>query len=294
MPSPGYIQSITDPPCLAAAESYVARGWSVVPIIPGLKFPPIAWTPYRTRQPTDREIRFWWRSWPGANIAVVTGMLSGVMVLDCDRKSGGPASLDALFAEGKRLPLGPVVRTARGGSHFYFAARPGVGSRAGILNDRGLPGLDFRGDPGLAVLPPSRTPAGYYQWLVTPDEEPLPEIPAWLLEVARPVSKARPAYAGPPSPWLRPVFIALVDWLEVHGYRPRQGNAGNWVAWCPLCTVPERGPSLSLHADRGFMCFCGCGSGGLVALARKLGIAVPGRVRWRHGHPILPTIEVGP
>ncbi|HEV7686449.1 MAG TPA: bifunctional DNA primase/polymerase, partial [Acidimicrobiia bacterium] len=77
-------------------------------------------------------LRRWWDRWPTANVAVRTGAVSGLVVLDLDPDHGGDTTLEALLAEHGPLPHGLVVRTGSGGRHFYFAHPGGV-----VRNDTG-------------------------------------------------------------------------------------------------------------------------------------------------------------
>ena len=68
------------------AAEYVERGWSVIPLRG--KRPAIpSWTEYQTRRPTQDEIRSWFSNSSGStppNIGIVTGSISGLVVVDCD------------------------------------------------------------------------------------------------------------------------------------------------------------------------------------------------------------------
>ncbi|MBI2916486.1 MAG: hypothetical protein HYY01_00685 [Chloroflexi bacterium] len=81
-----------------------------------------------------------------------------------------------------------------------------------------------------------------------------------------------PYSADAPS-WLALVFRALVDYLQAHDARPRPTSDGGILARCPL--HQDHNPSLSLHPERGWKCFAGCGQGRLTLLAYKLGLQVP-------------------
>jgi hypothetical protein len=99
------------------------------------------------------QISAWWRRWPGANVAIRTGAVSGLVVVDVDPRHGGAASLDALLRE-----FGPALDTLRvdtggGGVHLYFR-HPGLP----VHNDAGRKlgvGVDVRGDGGYVIAPPS-------------------------------------------------------------------------------------------------------------------------------------------
>lgn len=145
---------------LEAALDYWERGWSIIPIKPETKRPAIKWLEYQDRQPTQDEIYAWWEQWPDHEIAIVTGELTGLVVVDCDNEDALHAAYDA----GMRSPI--RVKTKRG-VHLYFGhPKDGIrrGPRAGS-NSRGedwpkINGLDFRGDGSYALLPPSKG----YRW----------------------------------------------------------------------------------------------------------------------------------
>jgi len=117
----------------AAAQAYGRHGWSVIPIQPADKRPLIPWRAYQERRATAAEISAWFRRWPGANLAIVTGALSGLVVLDVDPRHGGEASLQALQASQGPLPTTLSAASGGGGRHLYFA-HPGhrIANRAGL------------------------------------------------------------------------------------------------------------------------------------------------------------------
>lgn len=161
---------------LNAALEYLDRGWCVIPIKPDTKRPSIKWLEYQSRLPTEAEVTEWWTTWPDYEIAIVTGALSGFVVVDCDNEDALHAAYDA----GMRSPV--RVKTKRG-MHFYFLhPRDGVrrGPRAGS-NVRAIGadwprinGLDFRGDGSYALLPPSTG----YTWDVAIGHE-IDDAPTW-------------------------------------------------------------------------------------------------------------------
>jgi hypothetical protein len=183
-----------DAPTLTAALAYHARGWTPLPTDAGSKLPLIPWRRYQTERPTADEVRGWWERHPTAGVGVVTGAVSGLVVLDLD----GARALDALRAWGvTALPRTPMVETGRG-THVYLAHPGGtVGNRAGVL-----PGVDLRAAGGYVVAPPSRHASGrLYRWRIAPDEAPLAPVPAWLVELLA----ERPLPAGGGSALVPPL-----------------------------------------------------------------------------------------
>ena len=178
---------------LTSALGYALRGWQVVPLhsiddgsctchreacaSPG-KHPRINKWPQRAT--TNREqLTEWWDKWPGANVGVVTGPTSGLVVLDVDPRHHGDLSLAEL--EGAHGALDGALRceTGGGGWHVYLA-HPDfhVRNSAGSLG----PGLDIRGHGGFVVAPPSMHASGKpYAWQGDPAEQ-AGTIPDWMAE----------------------------------------------------------------------------------------------------------------
>jgi hypothetical protein len=138
------------------------------------------------------EIDAWFRHWPDANIGIVTGHVSGIVVVDVDGQHGGFESLAAMEREFGRLPDTVAAVTGGGGRHLYFDhPREALRNRVGIR-----PGIDLRADGGCVVAPPSVHPSGRrYAWSAgnAPDERPPAAMPPWFLDVLR-----HPARAGHP------------------------------------------------------------------------------------------------
>lgn len=124
------------------------------------------------------QIEKWWRKWPTANIGVVTGKPSGVVVLDFDPRHGGDETLENLLVEFSGELWGTYhVKTGGGGWHFYFTEPfGGLPSRANIQ-----PGLDTRGDGGLIVAAGSIHASGQLYVAADDDLEPL-ELSAALFQ----------------------------------------------------------------------------------------------------------------
>ena len=137
----------------AAARELAVAGVPVFPCVPGGKRPLTEHGFHDATTDPDR-VAAWWRQHPTANIGVPTGAASGVVVVDVDVH--GP--LNGFDAFGRAHEAGLVdgwqllVSTPSGGMHAYYPATPGGGQRSW---QAGRAGIDFRGDGGYIVAPPS-------------------------------------------------------------------------------------------------------------------------------------------
>jgi putative DNA primase/helicase len=175
-----------DPP-----EAKVRR--SKRPLVPGpdkdIEGNDIARTGGLWRASTDEtQIRAWWRTRPRALIGVPMGQRSGVFVIDLDpvAKDGSVEPVESILARLVAavgdLPAGPVSETQSGGRHIWFRM-PDSGEIPKNSAKR-LPRIDWRGDGGYVIAPPSVMSDGAaYRWIVSPDEVGFPEPPARLLDL---------------------------------------------------------------------------------------------------------------
>lgn len=208
---------------LAAALAYRATGWPVLPLH--------AWVDERctcgrddctspAKHPRlhnglhgasadEDTIVGWWRRWPTANVGLRTGVAFDVLDVD------GQEGQESILAAGN-LPCVPESFTGGGGNHLLFLPT-GSGNRAGIL-----PKVDWRGQNGYIVAPPSLHASGkLYEWH-EPPETPLQPVPDWLLTLVQPVPHTErpsqpvrflPADAGDGTPYGLRALDAEIDEL---------------------------------------------------------------------------------
>ena len=147
-------------------------------------------------------------------MAIVTGAVSSLVVLDVDPLHGGDTSIGELERAHGRLPHTVEAITGGGGRHAYFSHPGGL-----VHNQVGLaPGLDLRGDGGFVVAPPSVHPSGRrYVWTPShrPEETPPAPMPSWLLDRAR-----RGEHMGHPLP----------HWRRLVREGVREGERNNSIA----------------------------------------------------------------
>lgn len=107
------------------------------------------------------QVQAWWARWPAANIGMPTGSASGLDVVDIDVTAAGSGFILYERASVAGLVDGELarVRTPSGGTHVYFPAQAAHPQRCWQAASAHI---DFRGDGGYVVVPPSMlaTPNG--------------------------------------------------------------------------------------------------------------------------------------
>ena len=200
---------------LDAALAYAARGWHVfpchTPTATGCscakrdactnigKHP---WTKNGLSDATTdaAKIRRWWQMWPTANVAIRTGAISGLVVLDRNDHKGGADSLEELERTYSPLPETVLALTGGGGVHYVFAH---PGSHVPTAVDLLGPGLDTRADGGYIIAPPSLHKSGKrYTWEVLhePDDTPVAPLPDWVRVLCQETAQRTTVDAGAPIP----------------------------------------------------------------------------------------------
>jgi hypothetical protein len=179
---------------LDASLSLAERGLAVFPCKPRAKVPATA-DGYKSASRDPALIRKWWGNNPAFNVAVATGAISNVFVLDVDGEEG-EETLARLEKDHGPLPATVEALTAAG-RHFYFRLPTNVcvGNSVGRIG----PHVDTRGDGGYVVAPPSVHPCGRpYAWSVDGGDAFL-EPPAWLLELVAASGNSKAATS--PEEW---------------------------------------------------------------------------------------------
>lgn len=193
---------------------------------------------------------------------MVTGRISGVVVLDVDPRHGGEATLAALEAAHGPVPDTVQSHTGGGGRHLWLA------HPVGTVPSRPLaPGVDLKGEGGLVISPPSTHVSGdRYAWApgAAPWERPLAPTPSWVLELARATGEPPTRSERSPGPATDADRAAFADlWAAVEvALVP-----GEQMVRCPFHA--DHHPSLHVDADRCvWFCF-GCRRGGGIGALRR-------------------------
>lgn len=225
-----------------AALWYVETlGWPIVPLWPIRstgrcactkracmavgRHPQIRWRQRGPLRNPDEVRSAWGRriagKWPG--IALVTGPISGIDVIDVDYRDMPDPLAAAAAAFGIGPLTSPVSASSGGGGRHVFVAASGRSTKTHLL---GQP-IDYKGDGGLVVLAPTLHRSGQpYRWGSSPEElillfrRRLPEAPSAITEaVPWPATKpSSPNKAAPtrspvaPGPPL-PLPVGLPGWV---------------------------------------------------------------------------------
>lgn len=205
----------------AESVRYLRAGWSIVPLHG--KAPAIqSWKEFQTRLPSIDEASAWFSSGSRvpSGLGVITGSLSGLVVVDCDSND------DARYWS-ERHPASPLVVATGGGVHYYYAmpSDAEVRNRAGVLGRK----IDVRGEGGYAAAPPSIHSSGVcYSWLSFDLGTKLPVFDAaWLVDASRPKERLPKAYAGV-------VRNAVAYIRKIHAEAGQGGHNATFRAACKL------------------------------------------------------------
>ena len=166
-----------------------ARGWSIVPIEAGGKKAAIPWKILQKDRWTPEEIEQHYTANVHHNFGVVTGSISGgLVVLDVDKDAGGFESIAKLQSDHEALPKTLTSITGGGGRHYFFHY---AGTFKGSVGKLGK-GLDIRAEGGYVVVPPTDDGRMPYQW-DGPEDTPIAPLPAWLANLLQATPEPRPS-----------------------------------------------------------------------------------------------------
>jgi hypothetical protein len=202
--------------CAGAAIAYARSGWLAIPLHNPVRNggcscgDPECSSPAKHPRTlhglhdatTDVDvIDRWFQQWPHANVGVLTGPRSGLMVVDVDGPEG-EASLAALQSRHGELPSTKVITTGRGRHLWFRYPEARIGNSAGKLG----PHLDVRGDGGYVIAPPSAHVSGRRYRVL--HRGGLADLPRWMIALLVP---RRPDPTRVPAPPLN-AGRAITGW----------------------------------------------------------------------------------
>jgi len=184
---------------LDAALDLLQRGWSVIPLRPREKTALVAWKEFQERRPTSVEMTVWLAQSPGCGLAVVLGKVSGIVCIDVD-SAEAESFFRPFIADPDHTPTVKTGRSIDYGRHYYFRYEEGLRSTKRIF-----PGLEFKSDGQIAVLPPSVHASGNnYVWEIGLTEADPPALPAAFVELVKKAEAETDSTPYQPNPDLAP------------------------------------------------------------------------------------------
>ena len=165
---------------------YLNQGYSIIPVDSRNKKGSIisSWKKYQNKKAEFSQIQKWFNRWPQAGVAIVTGKISNIIVLDIDPRHDGDKTI-----KGKALPPTVTVKSGGGGTHYYYRYPSDlnhISNFDGNNDNINLPGVDLRADGGFVYAPPSTHESGkkykFYDGM-DPKNQKLADPPEWLIEV---------------------------------------------------------------------------------------------------------------
>lgn len=178
---------------LSYAKTY---GWAVHPV--DIEKKPTTTHGRNDATRDEPTIKAYFRN--GAQIGVATGAESGLFVLDVDldekRGINGYGTLEYLESMHGPLPKTPQQRTGRGGMQYLFKFQEGLKNSTSKIGA----GIDTRGQGGYIVVAPSRNTNGAYEWVVSPRDTPLADVPEWIIAALHKAEEAEKAQSTQTAP----------------------------------------------------------------------------------------------
>ena len=173
---------------LESALAYAARGWAVLPVVPGEKLPA---TQHGVHDATTdgEQIRKWWTANPDFNIGIAAGERSGIVVFDVDPRNGGEDSWESWQEANGKAPDGMVQMTAGGGIHCIAHYTKEL--RSCKLAD----GIDLLSDGRYFLASPSVVGGREYFW-DGDGRSPMLTPPEWIEAYHAKTSSRAKALAG--------------------------------------------------------------------------------------------------
>lgn len=137
----------------AVASKIASLGVPVFPVWSGSKRP-VTRHGFHDASTDIAQIEAWWQSTPEASLAIPTGQASGVVVVDVDvhGRVNGYEAATRTWQAGLLSGWELMVRTPSGGMHLYYPVIDAAEQRSW---QSASSGIDFRGDGGYIIIPPS-------------------------------------------------------------------------------------------------------------------------------------------
>lgn len=140
---------------LPYAIEYRNQDLSVMPLVG--KRPPEKWQYYQSHLPSEKQLRLWWGMYREANVGIITGKISQIIVIDFDYEA--PAIFPKSYPLLKHYLSSFIVSKTGKGFHCIIRTDEADKIRNAKVAKNGRNVLiETRGDGGYIVAPPSIHP----------------------------------------------------------------------------------------------------------------------------------------
>ena len=139
--------------------TYTSRDWALdlhdhgfqVVVVPlKKKYPSVLWKQYQTERISRQQVEYWFAQGEH-NLAIITGSISGVVVVD------GDSSQACEYIEENCTTTPMIVQTSKGRHYYYRHPGAKIPNACRVFD---IPPIDLRGDGGLVIAPGSMHPTG--------------------------------------------------------------------------------------------------------------------------------------
>ena len=153
-------------------QEYLKQGFSLIPIKANTKEPLLfKWKPHQTTRATFEDVLEWHTNYGSPNIAIVTGEISNLVVIDLD----DPSKLEKLKSIIPEIDKTTRVYTPnRGAHHYYFLLDTVIPKSTNNLFNLGI---ELRANGRYVLAPPSQINGNEYIFQV-----PLTQIKPYPLQ----------------------------------------------------------------------------------------------------------------
>lgn len=189
-------------PFKETARALLDKGYSVIPIAPGAKYPgmhtgwtwkPLSWGKYEKELPSLHDIETW-EKWPEAGIGIALGRVSGIVAVDFDDNVDGAHEKIA-----KVIPISPVKKVGKKGYTAFYRWK-------GETNKKWHPVVELLSSGNQTVIPPSihKDTCSPYTWvdgvsLADVDKDDLPELPSDFVQLVDKILGREEKSTPPPA-----------------------------------------------------------------------------------------------
>ena len=233
-------------------REYINAGWVIIPCKYKSKIPLIKWGMYRYNKPIEEEYKVWFNGTP-KNVAVITGKLSGICIIDFD-------SQEAIDNHKELSEIDTFTVKSNRGIHKYFKYPENV-NLTNVLKNEQYKDIDFKMNDCLCTIPPSIHSSGHKYSVLSGDINNLSTLPDKIIKLCTYKEKLRAVFNEEAYYFNNPILndvrrISIHQILQDFHIKKAHGNFYYCYAGHDKDT-----PSLLVYDTNTYSCF-GCGQGG--------------------------------